>query len=99
MLGIDGEYPAGHTKGKFWHLYQNCVKSAVKHYMEKPKLRNFVKLNYVIGFSKERTKSHSNWHLHKQWLYKYYKVYGDEIKTQNRQKTQKDERLVFQKNR
>ena len=31
--------------------------------------------------------------------FKFYKVYEDKIGTQNRQKMQKEERLIFQKNR
>ena len=51
-----------------------------------------------IIFNNIRAKSQSILHWYKQWLYKFDNVYEDEIKTQNRQKTQKtqkDERLVF----
>ena len=46
MLGFDGEYPAVHSRAKFWRfLVKNCKKSAVKHSVEKPILLNFVNVS------------------------------------------------------
>ena len=46
MFEWDGKYSAGHTKAKFWLLsVKNRKKSAVKLYIEKLILFNFVNLS------------------------------------------------------
>ena len=35
MLGINGEYPAGHPKRQFLTVVEKCQKSAIKHSIEK----------------------------------------------------------------
>ena len=42
----DGEYSAEHSKAKFWRLsVKNGKISAVKHFIEKPILLNFVNVS------------------------------------------------------
>ena len=44
MLGFDGEYTAGHPKGKFFtFMPETCEKSPLKHFLE-----NLVLLSFVI---------------------------------------------------
>ena len=48
MLGFDGTYSAGHPKAKF-RLFSLIAKvSAVKHFIEKPILLNFVNLSTAL---------------------------------------------------
>ena len=46
MFGIDGKYPAGTPKDKFWQLI-NCKNSAVKHSIVKSILLDFMNLPAV----------------------------------------------------
>ena len=46
MFGIDGKYPTGTPKDKFWQL-TNCKNSAVKHSIVKSILIGFMNLPAV----------------------------------------------------
>ena len=42
MLGINGEYPAGYSKDKFWQLFQKIA----KHFIDKSILPKFIEFVY-----------------------------------------------------
>ena len=44
MLRFDRKSSTGHPRAKFRHFSVNCKISAVRHYIEKPILLNFVNL-------------------------------------------------------